>query len=77
MKRIKLDKDIRYLYLHMWEKNEKGYKFYMRQGFEKQQYKKNYYKDIESPHCYVLVLRLYPDEDPVLPYSETDENDNE
>jgi len=63
-------KEIRTIYLHMWVSNESGFKFYTRNGFEKTKYKTNYYTDIDPPHCYILTKRLYPNEDPVIEYTE-------
>ncbi|CAD8056267.1 unnamed protein product [Paramecium sonneborni] len=70
--RIRSHQEIRTIYLHMWVSNEIGFQFYCKHGFEKTTYKKNYYTDIDPPHCYILTKRLYPDVDPPIPYTEED-----
>lgn len=70
LRRVRGYREIRTIYLHMWVSNETGFAFYKRQGFEKTKYKKNYYTDIQPPHCYILTKRLYPDEDPPIEYTE-------
>ncbi|CAD8044786.1 unnamed protein product [Paramecium primaurelia] len=70
--RIKSYKEVKRIYLHMWSNNDVGFQFYSSQGFEKTKFMKNYYTDIEPPHCYILTKRLYPDEDPPIQYTEED-----
>ncbi|CAK75230.1 unnamed protein product (macronuclear) [Paramecium tetraurelia] len=70
--RINSYKEIRRIYLHIWSNNDVGFQFYLSHGFEKTKYMKNYYTNIEPPHCYILTKRLYPDEDPPIQYIEQD-----
>lgn len=58
IRRAKEKGDVKCIYLHMWVKNEEGYKFYLSKGFSKYRELENYYQDIEPPHCYILKKEI-------------------
>jgi N-alpha-acetyltransferase 50 len=47
--------NIHEVYLHVWVKNEDALNWYLKQGFKNAETIQNYYKNIEEPHCHLLV----------------------
>eukprot|EP01122_Echinamoeba_exundans_P013761 TRINITY_DN6059_c0_g1_i1.p1 TRINITY_DN6059_c0_g1~~TRINITY_DN6059_c0_g1_i1.p1 ORF type:complete len:199 (+),score=47.49 TRINITY_DN6059_c0_g1_i1:44-598(+) len=47
--------NIHEVYLHVWVKNEDALNWYLKQGFKNVETIQNYYKNIEEPHCHLLV----------------------